>query len=380
MAAGGSRRLAELDAVRGAIMVAMALDHASFFIARIHPFEFWSSPLPHYASPLMFLTRWITHFCAPGFFLIMGAGMALFAHSRRNLGWSEWRIARHHILRGLLLIPVSYLLEGIAWMLPSLAGGQPQEMPGAGQPAYVVLMVLVTLGLTMALCGLFLRFGWKFWVPLGLLGVLSPNVLLPAQDSGVSILMRVLVAPGVTQPVMSAYPILPWLGITALGIVLGNALLTMREEITRKALWKGLGAVGLYLVVRAAGGWGNIRLAEGGDWVAWMTVVKYPPSLAFVLLTLGVNAILLSVFARGWLGERIAGFFTVYGKAPLFFYLAHLYLYSLMRTPIFHGEAAPPLWVFYTGWAVGVALLYPACQWYSRFKHSRPAESVWRMF
>ena len=96
------KRLLPLDALRGLIMILMAIDHANFFVARLHPTgEFWGVPLPQYNNIAEFLTRLVTHICAPGFFFLMGVGMVLFAHSRRSLGWSERKISQNLFLRAL---------------------------------------------------------------------------------------------------------------------------------------------------------------------------------------------------------------------------------------------------------------------------------------
>lgn len=104
-------RLMHLDALRGLIMILMAIDHASYFIAHTHVSEFWGIPLPQYQSALPFLTRFVTHFSAPGFFFLMGVGMILFADSRRKLGWTKNAIRKHFILRGLLLIAMQIFIE-----------------------------------------------------------------------------------------------------------------------------------------------------------------------------------------------------------------------------------------------------------------------------
>src|SRR5215475_3578570 len=115
---GLSVRLAPLDALRGLIMVVMALDHANLFIAHQHPLpEFWSAPTPPPASVLAFLTRFVTHFAAPGFFFLMGAGMVLLADSRRRLGWSKGAIVRYLLARGGLLIALQLLVENPAWRI-----------------------------------------------------------------------------------------------------------------------------------------------------------------------------------------------------------------------------------------------------------------------
>src|SRR5512139_3059913 len=100
-----SARLLPVDALRGLIIVCMALDHANHFVAQKHSSsEMWGGPFPTYTDPLAFLTRLITHLSAPGFFFLMGVGMFLFASARRKQGWSEWAILRFFLMRGGILI------------------------------------------------------------------------------------------------------------------------------------------------------------------------------------------------------------------------------------------------------------------------------------
>jgi uncharacterized membrane protein len=96
-------------------MILMALDHASFFIARMHSREFWGTALPDYASALPFLLRLVSHLCAPGFFFLMGVGMALMAAARCRDGWSHGRLTRFFLVRGALLIGMQLLVENPAW-------------------------------------------------------------------------------------------------------------------------------------------------------------------------------------------------------------------------------------------------------------------------
>ncbi len=114
-------RFAGLDAHRGLIMILMAIDHASYFIARVHSAEFWGAPLPVYTSALWFLTRWITHLCAPGFFLLMGIGMVLWSESRRRAGWEERRMTGFFVVRGFFLLLLQVVVENRAWMFGDLA-------------------------------------------------------------------------------------------------------------------------------------------------------------------------------------------------------------------------------------------------------------------
>ena len=103
-------RLCAVDALRGLLMVLMALDHANHFVAHKHPSgEIWDGVFPVYYDPLTFVTRLVTHLAAPGFFLLMGVGMAFLARSRRERGWSRWAVIRHFWMRGLVLILIQLL-------------------------------------------------------------------------------------------------------------------------------------------------------------------------------------------------------------------------------------------------------------------------------
>ena len=158
-------RLEALDTLRGLIMVLMALDHASLFVAEQHWSEFWGLPLPDYGDALSLLTRVVSHLCAPGFFALMGAGMALFVASRRDRGWSEGRIARHFATRGALLVVVDLLLVLPAFALGSLDalqsgnGSVMPAVPGAGGIPYFSPGVLSALGASMLVGGLLVRLG-----------------------------------------------------------------------------------------------------------------------------------------------------------------------------------------------------------------------------
>lgn len=369
------QRLPALDALRGLIMVLMALDHASLLLARVHPFEMWNQPLPVYGSVSWFFTRWVTHLCAPGFFLLMGAGMALLESSRRSKGWSGGRVRRFFLLRGPVLVGISYLFEVAPMTL----------MPPVGMAAVamspVVLGVLVTLGLSMMLAGALTGLAARWWFAIGAAAVLAPNVLLPwlGVERAQHTLALILLSPGQSSLVMSAYPVVPWFGICALGVGLGHLLRQDAERTLRMALPAGLGLIALFAAVRAGGGFGNLRLADGAGWMAWLTVVKYPPSLAFTSLMLGVDLVLLWLFHQ--LGERFAALrrvLLVYGQAPLLFYITHFYLFGTVSMIAFREHPAPQ-WLLYALWLAGCALLYYPCLKFRCFKQRQPESSLWRM-
>jgi uncharacterized membrane protein len=369
------QRLPAIDALRGLILVLMALDHASLLLARVHPFEMWNQPLPSYGSPSWFFTRWLTHLCAPGFFMLMGAGMALLADARSEAGWDAARVRRFFLLRGAVLVLISYAFEVTPMALMARAGQEAMPL------APVVLGVLVTLGLSMMLAGALAGLATRWWFVLGALCVLAPNVMLPqmsAEAAGGSLAL-LLIAPGQSTLVTSGYPFLPWFGICALGVGFGRLLRLDAARTLRAVLPAGLALILLFAAVRAGGGFGNLRLADGTGWMAWLTVVKYPPSLAFTSLMLGLDLVLL-----GWLDrarERLGGLvraLAVYGQAPLFFYIAHFYLFGGLSMLAFRHSAAPQ-WLLYPLWLAGVALLYIPCLKFRGFKQRQPPASLWRM-
>ncbi len=361
----GGRMLA-LDALRGLIMILMAIDHASLFIRRSHPFELWNIPLPHYDSAAAFLTRFVTHPCAPGFFFLMGAGVILFAASRRQMGWSQLRIARHLALRGLLLI----LLEQL--VLDPILGGEVN---------FKDLQVFYGLGGVLVVCALLVGLNRYILMTIGIGIILATQVLPPAlQDLGLypEPLSLLLLVPGGSQGWFVLYPVFPWSGISLLGMAFGHELLRDRERGYRLALWMGGISLALFLVVRMAGGFGNLRPAAGTGWIDFLNMVKYPPSLVFTLLTLGINLILLYLFTRAgnWL-EKWGKPLLAFGKAPLFFFLMHWFLYAAAGLYFLQPGRLPPM---YLAWALGLLLLYPVCVAYGNFKRGTPPESVWRLF
>jgi len=362
-------RLLPLDALRGLIIVLMALDHANHFVAQQHsPGEYWGGPFPVYHDTLTFLTRFVTHLSAPGFFFLMGAGMLLFANSRRKQGWSEWAIVRHFLLRGGLLIGLQLLVVNRAW-----------ELSPGGWGLEIYIGVLFALGGTMILSSLLL---WlKPSVLLALIGVLVMGTeLLPPDPSlwnqAFQALTRLLLVPGGNFELWVNYPVLPWLELVIFGMLFGHWLVDDPRRAFERALKLGAAFILAFLVLRALDGLGNIRPRAGNTWIDFLNVVKYPPSITFTLLTMGVNLILMGLFARA--GEELQRFFQpllVFGRVPLFFYLTHLFLYAglgLWLTP----DGASIL-EMYPYWLLGLLILYPLCTRYGQLK---PAYSIWRFF
>jgi len=380
-----SERFVSLDLFRGLIMFIMALDHASFFVAKVHYFEFWDLPLPQYPDTVSFITRFVTQICAPGFFFLIGVGMMLFADSRHNQGWPEGKITRFFLTRGLILVLLQFFLENPAWLIGMLSD-KTQSLSsvtilGAGEEVRFFFGVLFALGMSMVVWALLKRFKSPVILALSFASILLTQILIPSAENGerlFSPVLRVLLIPGQTGMMSVLYPLIPWLGITGLGIVFGRELSRNRKNATRWTLFAGMASAILFLIVRALESFGNIHPPPGTDLVSFLNLTKYPPSLVFILLFMGLNCLFLYFLAK-WetVLEKWAKPLLIFGQTALFFYIVHLYLYAFIGIAFPKGTGYGLLYVIWLG---GLAVLYPLCSLYRRFKRKTSSDSIWRFF
>jgi uncharacterized membrane protein len=348
-------RLTPLDALRGTIMALMAIDHASSFVRRWHPFETWDQPLPDYPSLAAMLTRLATHPCAPGFYFLMGAGMILFANSRRQRGWSERRIAGHLALRGLLFIVLEQIIV---------------DLVTAGQIYPFEFSILSGLGVAMLMGTLFLRLRGPALAGVGAAILLAmqviPGILLDV-DLGAFSWVRLLLVPGSVGAAFGLYAPIPWLGVVLLGMAFARLLRKDEARAYRVALWAGVACLAVFVPIRLLGGFGNLRMPEGSSLIDFFNVVKYPPSLSFLLLTLGFDLLLLFAFSKAgaWLSGWARSLVTL-GKAALYFFLVHWFIYRALAFYFMEPAGLPPT---YLVWIIGLAMLYPVCKAFEAFKH-----------
>ena len=367
-------RLPSVDALRGLVMIIMALDHTRDFFHQ-GAMSFSPEDLTRTTAALFF-TRWITHFCAPVF--MFTAGLAAFLWLRP--GRTTTDLSKYLWKRGLLLVllELTALRFAIFFSLTN---------------PVVLLIVLWALGMSMVILGCLVRLPIRVVAALSVIVIAGHNLLDPI-DGGWW--WKVLHRPGVFEvggvPVMVGYPLVPWFAVMAAGYCFGPVL-SMAAEVRRAVMLRaGLGMTGLFVVLRFVNVYGDpSRWANdppGMALLSFLRVAKYPPSLDFVLMTLGPALVVLAWFER--LSWKPANPLIVFGRTPLFYFLGHFFLAHLLAFPaalLAYGKAAfllrpmpsmggdaalyPPgfgysLPVVYGVWLLVVAIMYPLCVWFGK--------------
>jgi len=375
-----AERARSIDALRGTAMVLMVLDHARDFFVGMRG----SATNLATTNVVLFFTRWATHFCAPVFVLL--AGTAAYLHSQKR-GAKATR--RFLWTRGLWLILLELTVVRFAWV---------------PDPFYhfSVLQVIWALGWSMLALAALSHLPRRWVVAVGALIVLGHNLLDPIDHRQLA---------GIAEPIWDflhepadlhlgartvyiAYPIVPWIGVMALGFGLGKVFEMPAAERQRWLLRLGLGAVLAFLALRGSNLYGNPEpwtVQPRGSvftFLSFLNCEKYPPSLAYLLMTLGPALLLLRAFDRTQ--ARALAPLELFGRVPLFFYVAHLYLLRFSALPIAvlrfgksafeppPGHAGSPgygLWAAYAAWACALLLLYPLCRWFARKKAA--SRSAW---
>jgi uncharacterized membrane protein len=353
-------RLQEIDWLRGLVMVLMTVDHAS---EALNPGRLMTdSVFMHTAGAALpvdqFLTRWISHLCAPTFVFLAGAALALSVARRVAAGDPPCSIDRAIVTRGLILLALE-----VTWM--SLAF----------RPGGVLLQVLYALGGGMIAMAWLRRLSPRALAIAGLALILGGEAL-----TGLAIYLgggqpvvpgALLVTGGFFGFVVVAYPLIPWLAIMMLGWAWG-AQLGARAPQPRRILLVGLASLAAFAVVRGLNAYGNmLLLREDASLVQWLHVSKYPPSLTFTALELGLMAVLLALFARlrvRGAANAVLRILEVFGSVALFYYLLHVHLLELAALVL----GKPGLAATYLGAALTLLVLYPLCVVYRRYKAAHP--------
>ncbi len=382
-------RIQSVDALRGAIMIVMAIDHIRDYVARsaqlFSPTDLTRTP------PAIFFTRWITHFCAPVFVLTAGLG-AYFWMTRGH--HSKSALSRLLASRGLWLIVLEITILRVVFF---------SQISYTASP--VILIILWAIGVSMIALAALIHLPTRVVAAISIAIIALHNLLDPISADRFGRMawvwdilhqQGVIAVHGVTF--VTGYPVLPWIGVIALGYSLGSVFEWDANRRQKFLTRVGLALTAAFIIVRASNIYGDPqRWAHQQSAVftvlSFLNVTKYPPSLDFLLMTLGP-----ALFAMAFL-EKYDFKFTnpliVFGRVPFLYYGTHLFLAHLieivmnfvrygakpflllappsMGSPaeLFPPDFGFPLWTVYAVWIVVLVMLYPMCLWFARLKQRR---------
>ena len=380
-----TRRIEAVDVLRGAVMVLMVLDHTRDYFgdAAIDPTDLSR------ASPALFLTRWVTHFCAPVFAFLAGTG-AFLAGSR---GRPRGSLAAFLATRGIWLIFLELTVVRLGLFFDPVNAPVILTVLWSIGASFVVLAALVFLP-SRAVGAL----GVLLIATHGLAGGSPPGSGTPAalRAAGALLLQGgFLPLPGGVT-VVAGYPLLPWLGVVAAGYGFGEVI-RLQPERRRRVMWiMGVTMTAAFVVLRAWGGYGDPR-----PWatqatglltaLSFVNCTKQPPSLLFVLMTLGPAIAGLAVFDRVGIRGPIGRAVVTLGRVPLFYFLLQWYVIHPLAVLAGLVRGMPVAWLFspaalgrppegwslslpgiYAAWAVVLLVLYIPCRWFAGVKARHP--------
>jgi uncharacterized membrane protein len=384
LGSSGRRRLDSVDLLRGLVMVIMALDHVRDWFTNV---KFSPTDLTQ-ASPVLFLTRWVTHFCAPSFVFLAGTA----AYLSLSRGKSRKELSVFLLTRGLWLVVLELTL--IQWVFRF----------NLDYNNSMSALVIWALGWSMvALSGL-------VFLPLPVIAGFGASLILfhnlfdtvrPESLGAWRWLWMVLHQPGILEPrpgvhFLVAYPLVPWIGVMAVGYAFGRVLILEPERRRSILRWLGTGVILAFLILRTWNHYGDARPWSTQSTglltaLSFLNCSKYPPSLLFLLMTLGPAILFLSWADRPL--NAAGRWLVTFGRVPFFYYVLHIFLIHvlvILFAAVKHGTVAflfetsltefpanPPagygygLPVVYLVWVALILMLTPACRWFANLKARR---------
>lgn len=389
MEASRKYRIDSIDLLRGVVMVLMALDHVRDFF---HLGSFFRNPTDlATTTPILFFTRWFTHFCAPVFVFLAGTAAFLYGTRRETTRQISWFL----LTRGVWLIVLEHTIVGLAWTFD------------ISHSTYT-FQVIWAIGISMVFLSLLVSLPRWLIAAIGIVLIAGHNVLDPIVHEGTSfpdLLWYSLhqmnyVTVGSGTLLMFIYPVIPWIGLMAMGYVFGGLYRKGFDAETRKRrlLQLGIGAMVLFTVLRAFNIYGDPSHWSSRDntlfsILSFINTTKYPPSLLFLLMTMGPSLIFLYV-TEGLQG-KVTRLLVIIGRVPLFFYVLHIYLVHLLAIGgiIYAGRAWTEMilhadvWinaslidygydlrVVYLVWAFVLLVMFPLCKSYNTYKANNRAK------
>ncbi len=372
-AATPTKRILSIDILRGMVMVVMALDHTRDYFSG---YKFDPTDLQH-ASAIMFFTRWITHFCAPVFVFLTGTSAFLSLRKMGSKKEAAWRL----FTRGVWLVILELTFVRLGWTFDF-------------DYSQIFLQVIWAIGISMVFLSAFIFLPRPAILAIGLAMIFGHNLLdglHPTGDAGILWIFLHVQSPiqyGHGNTIMVFYPLIPWIGVMATGYCFG-ALFTLEEARRNKLLLlTGISAIVLFIIVRASNLYG-----DPSPWVmeenwyrtllSFVNCTKYPPSLCYLLMTLGPAITALPLLEK--MSGAVGRIFLVYGRVPLFYYVLHLYLLhsmAIVADYFIKGDTritifSHPGWLLqsvYIFWILAVVILYFPSRW---FMHVKQRNKQW---
>jgi uncharacterized membrane protein len=370
-------RVDSIDLLRGLIMALMLLDHTRDF--------FSSSALDprDVDDPALFLTRWVTHFCASLFIFL--AGLSAFLSGTRARTRQE--VSLFLFTRGAWLVLLELTVVLFGWTFsPTLN--------------FFVLQVIWAIGWSMIVLAGLIYLPRTGLAALALLMIAGHNLFdaIRAEQLGsFAPLWLLLHESGFVEPVpgikvLAVYPLVPWIGVMAAGYVCGPVLDFPERQRHRWLVGTGVSFIGLFVVLRALNIYGDpLPWQPSPSWSAsilsFINCEKYPPSLLYLAMTLGPGLIALALFER--VRGRLASWLITFGRVPFFYYIAHIYLIHVVAVAVVALAGGDLAWLFedpigtkprgygvsllliYVLWLGFLVALYPLCRWFAALKQRR---------
>jgi uncharacterized membrane protein len=365
VAVPAKKRIESIDIMRGIVMVVMALDHCRDFLTHLN----YDPTDLSKASSFLFLTRFVTHFCAATFVFLAGTS----AYLSISRGKTKNEAAKFLLSRGLWLVFLELTIIRFGWIMDLDYHFIFLQVIWAIGVSMVILAALIYLPLpAIAAVGFILVFGHDLFDNLS-----TKTFSVAGKDVWDILHVGGMVNFGNIN-VLFFYPLIPWIGVMALGYCFGT-LFKMDESKRRKLLITfGIGAIALFIAIRSfnfygdPSNWTN-QYSWYRDVLSFIDVSKYPPSLDYLLITLGPVMLMLAALEN--VHNRLTSIFLVYGRVPLFYYILHLYLARLLSFLTFvvmgkkHGYSFP-LGTVYIVWLLVVFILYFPCRWFMKYKQT----------
>lgn len=383
------KRIESIDLLRGIVMIIMALDHVR---AYFHYDAFFFSPTDlSKTNVALFFTRWITHFCAPVFIFLAGTSAYLYGAKR-----SKKELSFFLLTRGIWLVLAEVFIVGLFRTFnPSYT--------------YLNLQVIFVIGISMIVLSAIIYMNRWLILLTGVLLIGAHNLLDAVHIEGNSpfaFLWSILHEENNFSfgrfNVYVRYPVIPWLGVMTLGYCLGRFYALGYDPIIRRKnlLMLGIASITLLLILRAGNWYGDaahwsIQKDPLFSLLSFLNVTKYPPSLLYILITLGPSLIFLALTEkklRAWTTKIV-----IFGRVPMFYYLAHILLIHILAVAAALATGYPDMIVLnkplntITGlrgygfnllsvhllWVVHIVILYPLCEWFDAYKRTHQSKYWW---